>query len=472
MAKFDDMNALLAAAHAQQPQEFDFKHDISVAQRLIDTFATTESVLFDEDKWWQYDAGVWHELGREVIASRLHQWQNDQLMRIRATEDKPQRFYALSPSAFRNVVDHTKVAAARPGFFDTAPRGVMLSGQFLRVVERQVVVEKAHPSHRARNSINIAYDPDWSLPSDSLLSHYLNTTFDDAQTRQRLAEIAGAALLGLGTRFGKAWFLVDGPDIDGQGGTGKSQFLSMLKSTVPDNAWCSISPQDFSDDYKGEKLNGKTLNVVFETPETDIIREDGVKAIIHGDPVTRRRIQSSPVTFTPRALHVFAINRLPEAPGATGAFWDRWEVLEFNRRFRDTDAAIPKIADRIVAEELKHLVHWAIQGARRACAQGRYSTSHRGESALKAWRASADKVAMFVHQWCEPVSQDEEWTDSTTLFKTFIEWCEENGRRGTTKTNFGRRLRAVDGVEKKKSNGQLYSVRVLERHQRTETPWD
>lgn len=467
MPKFDDMEVLLAKAHAKQVHEFDFKHDITVAQRLIDTFATSESVVFDEDAWWQYDAGIWQDLDREVIAKRLHRWQTEHRMQIKGADDDPPKFYSLTPGAFQRVVNHTKTATARPDFFENAPRGVMLRGQFVRAERDKLKVEAAHPNHRARTSLSVPYRADWTMPDGALLSRYLRTTFDTEPERQRLQEVAGAALLGLGTRFKKAWFFVDGPNIDGNGGTGKSQILEMLRGLVPEGASSSVVPQHFSDDYHGAELHGKTLNVVFETPDGDIIREDGVKAIVHGDTITRRRIRQAPLTFAPRALHVFATNRLPEAPGATGAFWDRWEVLEFSNRFRGTDDVIPQLAERILADELDHLVHWAIEGARRLVSQGAYTTSRRAREAMERWKMTADPVNRFVHEWCAITNDDFGLPTSSEVYEWYVDWCDENGRMKCSKTKFGRRLQGVDGVKRIRSNGSRYN---LERKDE-DNPW-
>ena len=190
---------------------------------------------------------------------------------------------------------------------------------------------------------------------------------------------------------------------------------------------------------------------------------------MHGEVITRRPIRRDIITFSPKALHVFAGNTLPNAPGATGAFWDRWEVLEFSRRFRDTDDAIPEIGQKIVENEFEHLVHAALRGAQRVLERGEYTQSTSGTEALARWRSNADPVGMFIEEWCSPIdlaTPAAQWALAGELYSEYREWCEKRGENPHhTKRKFTRALRGA-GYERKRSNGARYPLRVLSRQER------
>lgn len=351
------------------------------------------------------------------------------------------------------VLDVMRRHTLRPGFF----RDDLIAfdnSTAVHVAFGELVAEPLRADHGARIMLPVAYDPEWQMPESGLLAHYLRTTFDHEGDRLVVVELFGAALMGLGTRYKKAWFLTDGPEVEGQGGTGKSQLLKMLEGLVPDERQCSIPPQLFADDYHGADLYGKTLNLVYEAPDTDILREEGIKAIVHGEQVRRRRIRESPIEFTPHALHVFAVNRLPDAPGASGAFWDRWRVLEFSKRFRETDDAVEAIGQKIVDTEFADLVHLALRGAARLLERGKYTSSDAQQRALDKWRLSADPVASFIFDMTEPAESTSTatWISGARLYDAYRDWCGSRGHKPCSMQKFGRRL--PPSVEKSRSGGR------------------
>src|SRR5690606_31690903 len=172
----------------------------------------------------------------------------------------------------------------------------------------------------------------------------------------------GAAMLGLATRIGKkAVYAYD----HGDGGSGKSQFLTVLEAMFPKDWTCSVTPQDMGDNVQGASLAGKRLNIVYESPDRPIVHDDGFKDIVHGEAIQRTRKYGHPFRFEPEAAHVFATNRLPQAPRVTNAFWDRWVILHFHNRFRDTEEEVKDISGKILATEKQGIVMWAIEGAKR-----------------------------------------------------------------------------------------------------------
>lgn len=409
---------------------------------------------------WDRDARIWRAVDDHALECRVDEFAGAPVEGAKGPRPLKMK-EGDAPAVVRVMRRHT----FRPGFFRDDLVGFR-NGVVIYPRGRELVVEPTTPEHGARAAVDVDYDPDWAMGDDALLARYLTTTFPDRDEQARILEIMGAALFGLGTRYKKAWFLADGPEIDGRGGTGKSQLLEMLAGLVPSERQCSVPPQDFADGYRGALLYGKTLNVVFEAPDTEILREEGVKAIVHGELITRRPIRRDPITFRPSALHVFACNWLPEAPGASSAFWDRWAVVEFNRRFRGSHEVIPHLGERVVRDELAHLVHVAIRGASSLLERGRYSSSSAGREAVTRWRQNAEPVAMFVAEWCEPepTSTMRDWVSGAALYEAFTQWCKINGRSACSAHKFARRVPRE--IERGRSDGARYRLRLLDRTER------
>lgn len=362
----------------------------------------------------------------------------------------------------RAVVSVMKRHTCRTGFFRT-DLVAFRNGYVLAAGADGVEYERTRPWHGQKDVLDVDYNPHWTMPDGTLLERYIETTFDYEQDRARLVEILGAALFGMGPRFKKAWFLADGLELRGRGGSGKSQFLAMLKGLVPPDRHTSVPPQDWGDDhYKGIQLRGKTLNVVFEAPSTDILREEAIKAVVFGEPIQRRAIRQDPVTFRCHALHVFACNHLPSAPGASAAFYDRWAILEFSKRFRGGAGEVTEVGQRVLDDELAVLVHLAVSGAQRLIEQGGYTSPHPDADRIEHWKRESDPVARFFAECTEPLDVDvlpADWTASRTLYEACLKWLNEQGHRSLTLQTFGRRVPAT--VKKARSNGSKYAVRLL-----------
>ena len=236
---------------------------------------------------------------------------------------------------------------------------------------------------------------------------------------------------------------------------------------MPEGLRSSIQPHEIGEDYKGAMLAGKRLNTVTECKEDSVMREAGFKAVISGEPTTRRQIRGEPFTFIPLALHVFAGNTLPPAPRATGAFWARWLVLHFANVFRDKSTEIKGLADLILKDEMAALVAWAVECGRELIKRGRYTIPASTESLFAKWRQESDNVAAWVEgELVEVMPENGERGDMAlcgAAYKAYRTWCEENGyRRPVNSRNLARRLESL-GVQRKRRSraGFTYNLRLV-----------
>jgi putative DNA primase/helicase len=346
-------------------------------------------------------------------------------------------------------------SASDPDFFATAASGLAFANGFVRVSADRITLEPHRAAHRAR--VGLPFDFIENAPT-SFWSKFVGDLFagdDDADAKANcLQEFAGAALLGIATRFQIALILL------GEGANGKSEFIKATMASMPEGSCVAIPPQDWGQEYRRALLANKRLNIVSELPEADILSSEAFKAVISGDAITGRHIREAPFTFTPIAAHLFASNRLPGTTDHSDGFWRRPVVLRFNRVFKGADA-VPDIAAKIVAAERPGIVRWMLEGARRLLAAGRYTVPASSATEIAEWRRNADPVALFLAECARDHLVASEGVTAALLYLHFRTWAERNGHRAMSSTKFGMRMRSLGKGSVHTKSGKRYPVALV-----------
>lgn len=415
-------------------------------------------VVFDEGNLWRYapHRGIWHKVRQADVTKHVHLWQGEQIINEKGKEEGKVRINAGECRGAFWLAGQTREAL---DFFASAQSGIVTGdGQYIHadLKRGEVVFGAATPNSRARAALPCAYDPE---AKGELLDHYLKTVHEghpDAEARtQLMGEIAFVALMGIGPKFNKAVLCY------GTQGTGKSVFLEILSGLVPAEAQCTIQPHEIAHEYYGAELVGKLLNVVTECNEAEVMGEAGFKSVISGEQITRRHIRGEPFSFRPRALHVFAGNKLPPAPGATDAFWVRWLPIGFDRTFRETDKEIKDLGARIIAEEMDAVLAWAIRCGRGLLERRRYTVPGCVEGLFKSWKTESDSVAGWLDEVCEVLPKGTpsiKYWQASDAYKTYKGYCEENGFRPVNSRTFKTRLGEA-GVDITKNSVSVYGIK-------------
>jgi len=111
-------------------------------------------------------------------------------------------------------------------------------------------------------------------------------------------------------------------------------------------------------------------------------------------------------------------------------------------------------------------VSWLLEGASRVIRQGGYAVPPSHESALAAWKLSADQVALFVSERMLPSSYarpegDHDWTTAAQVYESYRRWADAAGHRPPLARNkFGGRLAAIGTPKLVTEQGTLYGIRT------------
>ena len=123
----------------------------------------------------------------------------------------------------------------------------------------------------------------------------------------------------------------------GDGGNGKSVFIDVISSLCGKENVCNISLNRLNDEKYLPELFGKMINVSGETPNARCMNTDLIKSVVAGDWVTGREVYKKPSKFKPYAKHYLGMNTLPEIEDNTHGMWRRIHVIEFPRKFSESE---------------------------------------------------------------------------------------------------------------------------------------
>jgi P4 family phage/plasmid primase-like protien len=442
---------------------FERGDEVEIARRLLADLQADSPVglVFDRNELWRYgpEAGVYRRVpdhdARRAAAAYAGVMVHD------GKRAKPLR---LSAGAVKGAVTLAGSFAAVEGFFDDAPVGIAFRNGFV-VVERGVATLLAHgPERRAQHVLPFDYAPDapaerwrryleevFALPGEAALSDEQRALVaaDRADRIALLQEFVGACLLGMAARLAVCLVLT------GEGANGKSVFLTVVKALFPAAATVSLAPQLWENRFYLAELAGVRLNAVAELPERDILESDAFKAVVAGDPVMVARKHQRPFTLRPGAGHVFACNALPGTKDQTEGFWRRFAVVPFERRFAEHERDLH--LDEALLRELPGIAAWAIEGACRLQAQGRYTSPASSRDAKREWQHDSDQVRQFVEECCE-VDADVQAT-LTDVYLAFALWARRTGHGGLARNRLGNRLKQLGHADRSKL-GRFYRLRI------------
>ncbi len=326
---------------------------------------------------------------------------------------------------YAGIARHAVSLVSNEAFFAGAAVGVACPGGFHQIVGDQVLVEPLTPAHRQRVLLNIT-PCEQATP---MFDDFLHQTFkseregEEAQQIFLLQEIAGAVMLGLMHRYQKAVLLHEPI-----GRAGKGTLVSVLSNLVPPAFVTAISPFKWDQDYHVVTLAGARLNVVGELPESKSIPAAAFKTVIGGDLISGRHPTHRPISFKNEAAHLFMSNHMITSNDHGEAFFTRWITVYFpNSLLVSGRQPDPKLATRIIENELPGIADWALQGATRLLQNGAFSPSAVHDRLMAKWRAGNSSLHEFIEESCD-LGGDYSVRRSD-LYKQYVAWCGDNGRK-------------------------------------------
>lgn len=417
--------------------------------------------VFAEWSFWRYVPmnGVWGETTTQAAEAAVQAYDG------RAIGRGPKRTRLdVSANFAKGVVHCASLRCHQPTFFDEARRGIVWADVFVALTSEGVTPVPHDPSHRARHPRPFPYDPHAPCPRWIQFLEEVFTPvrieagndneedehFNDARERTlMLQEFLGACLAGLATRYQRALILY-GP----KGNDGKSVLLKVAQSLFPADALAAAAPKHLSQRFGPSDLVGKDLNTVADIPSDVLEDATELMQVISGDRVRADRKNRDPVTFVPKAAHVFSCNKLPGTKNQTDGFWRRFMVLmmthAFTKQERDPDL------DKKLLAEVPGILAWALAGLPRLLKNGDYTVPPSTARLMNVWRTESDPVRLFFTECCV-VPKTADWdvherrsdlpirgTTPAVLYTAFTEWAARAGHKPLSAASFRQRWATLE----------------------------
>ncbi|MEI7608331.1 MAG: phage/plasmid primase, P4 family, partial [Rhodospirillaceae bacterium] len=428
-----------------------------VTQMVARSYTTSWDAIFAEGEFWYFSGSHWKMIERRSKLRRLvHRYDN-------VSYDRGNRTVELSRAKIDGIINEIGTLLYEPDFFANAEIGINCASGFIRYdAAGSPTLEPHSPDHRCRHVLPGAWPSEISddIVRASLLARLLRGSFlgeEDASAKiDLLAELAGAAALGISTRLMKPRAIV----LKGETAeNGKSQVLDLYRGVLPASAVSSVPMHKFGDEKYILRMVGKHLNSSDELTSAAAISSEVFKSLVTGEPVTGRDVYRSAVEFRSIALNVFATNDLPGFRGGMDrGVMRRLLVIPFNRVI-PSEERIEGIGRRIAAEEPDLLLDWTVQGASRLIRRGGFDEPESCKSALKNWCLSSDPV----QSWLETVETGENVgrVPTSVAHQAFRDWAIAEGYQRDTLpavNNFVQRVMSQRSVVRRIRPGNVSTL--------------
>jgi putative DNA primase/helicase len=334
-------------------------------------------------------------------------------------------------SDYSSIAMHAMNLVSSVKFFAAAPVGVACKGGFYYVEDGQIKVTPLKPEHRQR--LMLDFTP--TQMATPMFENFLIETFqseremEEIQQTILMQEIFGAVMFGLMPRYHKAVMFYDP-----YGRAGKGTMCDILVAMVPPEYVTNVSPFKWNAEYYLANLAMSRLNLVGELPENTALPAADFKTVTGGDILTGRNPTGRPFSFRNQAAHICSTNHLPTTRDQSDAFFFRWLMFLFpNSRLRTGQELDVGLAKRIIEAELPGIAYWAIKGALRLLANGKFSESKAADRLMAKWRQSTNSLEEFIGERCSVGEQHS--VKRSTFYENYVSWCQLSGRKPYAKSH-------------------------------------
>lgn len=404
--------------------------DVEIANRVIhDLEKRWQEIVYAEGSFWRYVICRWLPISESELRLAVHQYDGA----IFETPSGEPSNVKLSKSRVDSTLNEMAALLSEPEFFANPTTGINCDSGFIRFdMEGTPHLLPYNRDHRCRHNLPGHWTPETpsEVPPSSLLAHLLGGIFkgdSDADAKiNLLAEIAGAAALGYGTKLLQPRAVI----LKGETAeNGKSQILDLTRALLPASAICSVTAARVGDERHVIGLVGKLLNASDELSSASAIASETFKAVVTGEPVEGRDVYKSRIEFRCTAQHLFATNNLPVFQGGMDrGVQRRLLVIPFNRTIPEAER-IEHIGRRIGEEEPNLLLAWAVAGASRLIRNRVFSAPPSCKLAMSDWLFGADPVLAWLSEVIDPQQPlcDEHRVTTREAYERFRQWSLAEG---------------------------------------------
>jgi putative DNA primase/helicase len=243
-------------------------------------------------------------------------------------------------------------------------------------------------------------------------------------------------IIGGGTAQQKIFMLV-GPKRGGKG-----TIVRVLTALLGKENVAAPTLSSLAENFGLQPLVGKPLAAIgdarLSVQRDASIAVERLLSISGEDTITIDRKYKDPWTGRLPTRFVLSTNELPRLTDASGTIASRFVILVLTNSFLGKED--PGLTDSLIAEA-PGIFNWALEGLDRLNERGHFQQPTVSAIALRQLEDLASLVSAFVRDRCHV--DPEKTVNKDELWKTWREWCNDEGAKPGTKAIFIRDLRAA-----------------------------
>jgi P4 family phage/plasmid primase-like protien len=225
------------------------------------------------------------------------------------------------------------------------------------------------------------------------------------------------------------------------GSNGKGVLLNIIEALMGESNCSHRSLQDLDTNrFAVADLYGKYVNKYGDLKSTRLSETGNFKVLTAGDSVTGEHKFGQPFKFRNFAKLIFSANLIPESDDKTDAFYRRWVIIPFDKRFAN-GYEDPELAKKLTTpEELRGLLNLALKGLHDLIAEGGFH--HKTIEEIKQeYEENTSDVNAFLIQECVVDTNNPEYRILTDdLYASYVNLCKSRRVLPFEKSVFGKEL--------------------------------
>lgn len=224
----------------------------------------------------------------------------------------------------------------------------------------------------------------------------------------------------------------------GSGSNGKSTLINVIKSFLGHENVSNVALQDLEQRFSKARLYGKLANCYPDLPSRALKQTGTFKMVTGNDPLEAEQKFKDAFPFQNHAKMVFSCNTLPETGDETEAFWRRWMLVPFSKKFEGKSDNPNLIKELTTREELSGLLNEALKRLPVFLERGNFVNAQSSEAVRAEYMRKSSPVQAFIMDCVVEDAQAE--VEVELVYQRFVAYCLANKLPSMLKEVFGKKL--------------------------------
>ena len=377
---------------------------LPVAQKLIQN----HQLIAVGDYIYKYEDGVYRKLSYHELHVLIHQ--EGFLEATKSNRDEIINFICVSKQIDSKLLDVDYAC-------------IPVKNGYLDLMNLKLIEASPDLYNTVKIDINFNENCEFSERIDDFMKFVAN---GDPIKMQLLYELAGYCLLRR-NKFQKFFILC------GNGGTGKSTFVNIIKRMFRDEFISNVALSQFDQDYHLSTLVGSMVNIDDDASADKVLKDAGrFKSITVGNPVLVRPIYSEPIKLYSTSTIIICANEMPKIMDNSEGLYRRLMLIELNNRIKNPDR---DFEDKITQLDMEYFFYKAAQGIHNVLKRGGFIKEESDAMLKQRFKVQQSSI----HRWCQLEYITPECMlqkGMKTIYQDYKLWCLQCGYNTFNYGNF------------------------------------